>query len=156
MLLAAAGPAVAQVSSAASAQKGGAPAAAASAVPAASTSNPLTYRSVFDGYRSFSDQQVVSWRDANNLVGRIGGWQAYAREGQDGAAVEGSSPAANDGVPTMPSGHAGHGGMTMKPAASAPSRAPGRTASSPAPAKVLPSPAKPASGAGGHSGHHSP
>ena len=132
-LLAPAGPALAQASSAASASKTSPPATAASAAPASGTSNPLTYRSAFDGYRPFSDQPTVSWREANDLVGCIGGWQAYAREGQGGAAAEGSSPA------------------------SAPmSRAPGRPGSSPAPAKVTPSPAKPASGAGGHFGHHSP
>jgi hypothetical protein len=81
------------------------PSSAASAVALGSA---LTYRSTFEGYRGFAEQPVVSWREANDLVGRIGGWQAYAREGQ--------------------------GGMTMKP----------------------PSPTKPASGAGGHSGHHSP
>jgi len=111
-LLAPADPALAQASSAASASKTSPPAAAASAAPASGTSNPLTYRSAFDGYRPFSDQPILSWREANDLVGRIGGWQAYAREGQGGP--------------------------------------------SPTPAKITPSPAKPASGAGGHSGHHTP
>lgn len=43
------------------------------------------YRSAFDGYRAYDDPRLLAWRDANDLVGRIGGWKAYAREsaGQD-------------------------------------------------------------------------
>ena len=103
MLLAAAGSAKVQASSA-SASKGSAPAAAASAAPASGTSNPLTYRSVFDGYRPFSDQPVVSWREANDLVGRIGGWRAYAREGQGDPGRSPAQPASGAG------GHSGHHG----------------------------------------------
>lgn len=38
------------------------------------------YASAFDGYRRFDDQKVQPWREANDTVGRIGGWRAYARE----------------------------------------------------------------------------
>ncbi len=40
----------------------------------------LSYRSAFEGYRAYDEPQLSSWREANELVGRIGGWQAYARE----------------------------------------------------------------------------
>lgn len=50
--------------------------------PAAAASGSAGYRSAFEGYRGFGEQPVESWREANDLVGRIGGWQAYAREGQ--------------------------------------------------------------------------
>lgn len=69
-----------------------APARAASA-PAehdARAKSPLrgSYRSAFEGYRSFSDPPAVSWREANDTVGRIGGWRAYAREAHEPAAPE--------------------------------------------------------------------
>jgi hypothetical protein len=34
----------------------------------------------------------MPWREANDLVGRIGGWQAYAREGQGGPSATGTGP----------------------------------------------------------------
>lgn len=61
------------------------PSAPAASPPARSGSSPApatqaTHRSAFDGYRRFDDQKVQSWREANDQVGRIGGWRAYARE----------------------------------------------------------------------------
>jgi hypothetical protein len=67
------------------------------------------YQSAFHGYRRFDDQKVLPWRDANDNVGRIGGWQAYAREsaGDEPAAAK---PAAQPA--SMPhdgrTGHDGH------------------------------------------------
>jgi hypothetical protein len=78
-----------------------APAGSASAAVAAGR---LPYRSDFEGYRGFTDQPVLSWREANDRVGRIGGWQAYARDSQNGAA--GAPPAASS--PAERSGHSGH------------------------------------------------
>lgn len=52
------------------------------------------YRSAFDGYPPFNDPPAVSWREANDTVGRIGGWRAYAREAQ-GAPAQPASPAAS-------------------------------------------------------------
>lgn len=85
-----------------------------------------TYRSAFDGFRRFADQPVGSWREANDTVGRVGGWRAYARE------AEGKGPAES------------HGGMQMQPVERAATVQP--AASSPGPA---PAPAK------GHAGHGS-
>jgi hypothetical protein len=53
-----------------------------------------TYRSAFRGYRTPAEDVVTSWRDANDLVGRIGGWRVYAREAQE--------PASRDQTPTAP------------------------------------------------------
>lgn len=92
----------------------------ASAASAASASG-MGYRSAFEGYRAFKDQPVQPWREANDLVGQIGGWQAYAREGQGGPPA-GSGPGASgpSSAPSMP----GMPGMRMPPSASpAPSRA---------------------------------
>ncbi|PUE58551.1 hypothetical protein B9Z44_02405 [Limnohabitans curvus] len=40
----------------------------------------LHYQSAISGYKSYSDQKVLSWREANDRVGQIGGWRAYAKE----------------------------------------------------------------------------
>ena len=94
----------------------------ASAAPPASAS-VMGYRSAFDGYRSFKDQPVQPWREANDLVGRIGGWQAHAREGQGGP-MAGSAPGPSGpaSAPSMP----GRPGMRMPSSAPA---APARAAS---------------------------
>ncbi len=42
------------------------------------------YRSAWSGYRPFADEKVISWKDANDEVRRIGGWRAYLRESQSG------------------------------------------------------------------------
>lgn len=56
---------------------------AATAAPAApaALATPV-YRSVFSQYRRFDEQPMSPWAEANETVGRIGGWRAYAREAQ--------------------------------------------------------------------------
>ncbi len=55
---------------------------------------PVTYRSAFAGYRPNVEEKVGSWRDANDSVGRIGGWRVYAKEAREPEApAEGSKPA---------------------------------------------------------------
>lgn len=39
-----------------------------------------SFQSVLISYRPFVDQDLESWRDANDRVGQIGGWRAYAKE----------------------------------------------------------------------------
>lgn len=41
---------------------------------------PVTYQSPLQSYRAFQPQTPDDWREANDTVGRIGGWQAYAAE----------------------------------------------------------------------------
>lgn len=110
--------------------------AAAVPVPRAASS------SAFEGYKRFDDQPVGSWRDANDTVGRLGGWQAYAREAQGhGASADSASP-----LPIP----AEHGTTGLRPGAGtvAPlmpaASSPGPSA---APAKKAPA---------GHSGHRMP
>jgi hypothetical protein len=75
--------------------------------PAARAQQPRAhvYRSAFEGYRPFGDEPAVPWREANDAVGRIGGWRAYAREAQEPAAPDraASQPAAR------PNAQGGHG-----------------------------------------------
>jgi len=59
---------------------------------------PLVHRSALSSYRRTGgeDPPATAWREANDTVGRIGGWRAYAREAQAGAtpAPAASSPPA--------------------------------------------------------------
>ena len=69
------------------------PAQAASSYSTAPQESPpaaMDPAAVFSAYRPYADQEVSSWREANDEVGRIGGWQAYAREAQ--APVDSSEP----------------------------------------------------------------
>jgi hypothetical protein len=40
----------------------------------------LQYTSPLGAYQAYTDEPVQSWREANDRVGRIGGWRTYARE----------------------------------------------------------------------------
>ena len=156
---------------------------AAPLASAAASAGVSSYRSAFEGYRPLTDQPVLPWRESNDVVGRIGGWQTYAREGQGDAAAgtaEVPAPAAAQGKPAMPATPgrpAGHEGMKMPPPGSAahaplapmgsdsnPSKTPMKIpasrpdpAGSTAPPKATAAPAA-ASDAmpGGHTGHKQP
>ena len=91
-------PVLLAVSAAAAAQPASLPAQRmAASAPSSESSASSSYRSAFAGYRPFSEQPLTPWRQANNAVAQIGGWQAYAREGQG---KESDAPAAA-GKPTM-------------------------------------------------------
>lgn len=77
---------------------------AASAAAAQMQAAPGEYRSAFEGYQPYSETKMVPWTAANDTVGQIGGWRAYAKEAAEGQGQ----------------GHAGH----AAPAASAPKPAP--------------------------------
>lgn len=40
----------------------------------------LDYQSPLNNYRGLGDEPMHNWREANELVGRIGGWRTYAQE----------------------------------------------------------------------------
>jgi hypothetical protein len=40
----------------------------------------VTYKSPIEDYKAFVDEKVTSWKAANDKVGQIGGWRAYAKE----------------------------------------------------------------------------
>jgi hypothetical protein len=65
-----------------------APAGPDPADPAAVTP-PAAYLPVFGGYQPYADQAVGNWREANDAVGRIGGWREYAREAETPAPAAG-------------------------------------------------------------------
>lgn len=71
---------------------------------------PTSFRSAFEGYRPFTEEKALSWKDANDTVGQIGGWRAYAREVQESNAADGTRAAPVAPVaPGAANPHAGHG-----------------------------------------------
>jgi hypothetical protein len=42
----------------------------------------VSYASPIADYLPFVDEKVTSWKAANDKVGQIGGWRAYAKEAQ--------------------------------------------------------------------------
>lgn len=76
----------------------------------AAAAPPVVYQPVFGGYQPYTDQPVGNWRDANDAVGRIGGWREYAREVEADAAPGAPQPAGAKPAP-------GAAGATPKPAA---------------------------------------
>lgn len=128
----------------------------ASAPAAPASASPMAYRSAFEGYKGLTEQPVQPWRESNDTVGRIGGWQSYAREGQGGP-VAGSAPAPDaKGKAGMPAGHDGMkmpsaegSALPMAPAASSPGAAKG---SARAPLRRAKAPAASASMPAGHMG----
>ncbi|AKJ30706.1 hypothetical protein [Caldimonas brevitalea] len=108
-----------------------------------------TYRSAFEGYPRYADEPVVSWKEANDHVGRIGGWRTYAAEaaGEQGGghAGHGAAPASSGQTPPR-AGTAN----TEKPFGQTEMTTPPKTAPKPSPAPAASQPAAPA----GHSQHH--
>ena len=79
---------------------------------------PIPYESVFRSYRPFTDEKIVSWRATNDLVQKLGGWQAFARDkvpdippvtapAEEPAAKAPNVPV-TPGPPAKPAGHGGH------------------------------------------------
>lgn len=88
------------------AQAGPSAPAAADPLDARAVVPPAAYESAFRHYRGHADIGLKPWKAANDEVGRIGGWRAYAREAaRDSAAVE---PNAQAPVPHQPGAHHGH------------------------------------------------
>lgn len=94
---------------AAAQQAGGSPPGRQTAVPRSSQSpGPVPiYRSAFEGYKPLNEQPVLSWRESNDVVGRVGGWQAYAREGQGSAAASSAGAASTSTPAVSPDAHTG-------------------------------------------------
>lgn len=63
----------------------------------------LSYTSPLNAYQAYTDQPVQSWQDANDTVGRIGGWRTYAREAR-------TAEPAKDSAPAAPAHEGHHGG----------------------------------------------
>lgn len=72
--------------------------------PQSSLPTKLQYSSAIGPYQAYADQQVQSWREANDRVGEIGGWRTYAKEIKTGepASAKDAAPASDP--------HSGHHG----------------------------------------------
>jgi hypothetical protein len=66
----------------------------------------LSYKSALEGYRPFTDDKPIPWKEANETVRQRGGWKAYAEEAAGGAGGSASE---------TPAAHQGHA-MPMPPA----------------------------------------
>lgn len=85
----------------------GTPAASPGAAPASAPQGPGDYRSALEGYQPYGETKMVPWKAANDTVGQIGGWRAYAKEaaerqgqtGQAAPAVGAPKPAASQAKP---------------------------------------------------------
>lgn len=70
------------------------------------------YFSIFSNYQPYKEQPLLPWREANDNVGKIGGWRFYAREAQQpDAAPPSSEPHRHppSGAPGAVDNHAEHG-----------------------------------------------
>ena len=81
---------------------------AASSAPVAAEGAGLAYRSAFEGYRGFTDQPVGSWRRANDDAGRSGGGHGPAMPAGHGGMRMGPAASAPVAPPKAPAGHSGH------------------------------------------------
>lgn len=57
---------------------------------------PVGYESPLQNYRGFEPQTPRNWREANDTVGRIGGWQAYSAEVWEASQSEGGGEDADN------------------------------------------------------------
>jgi hypothetical protein len=62
---------------------------------------PLRFSSTLRSYRGFIDEPIASWREANDTVLRIGGWQAYGRESREALRAP-APPAPRAAAPAAP------------------------------------------------------
>lgn len=69
----------------------------------------LHYNSPLKAYQRFSEPPLDDWRQANELVGRIGGWRTYAQEPWEQPADNMAMPPAE---PAATNPHSQHGGMS--------------------------------------------
>ena len=72
----------------------------------------LSYSSVFKNYHGYREEAVASWQEANDTVGRIGGWRAYLEEAaQPSQPVFSLPPQPASASSKDPDNHSGHGGV---------------------------------------------
>ena len=60
---------------------------------------PAPYRSAMEGYKPYTDEKIVDWKQANDTTGRIGGWREYAKEAQQTDARDAGNKPAPDVKP---------------------------------------------------------
>lgn len=90
---------------------------AAPTAPASPQKAPVTqatapaFQSAFEGYKPYADEKTGNWVEANDTVGKIGGWRVYAREANAPDAAAGNAASTKpEPAKGMPGSHMGHGG----------------------------------------------
>lgn len=79
------------------------------------THSPVDYRSTFSRYQKFTEQPLLSWREASDVVEKIGGWRFYAREANHTDAADTTTDPKTH-QPVVPStGTDPHSGHEVKP-----------------------------------------
>jgi hypothetical protein len=72
----------------------------------------VNYASPIADYKAFVDEKITPWKAANDKVGQIGGWRAYAKEAQQPdntpAPATMQKPVGSSGDAMKPDPHAGH------------------------------------------------
>ena len=68
----------------------------------------VVYRSALQGYRPYADTEPGSWIEANDRVGRIGGWRVYAKEAREPQAPAAGASAPQEAAKPAPAAHSGH------------------------------------------------
>lgn len=63
---------------------------------------PTAHRSALGAYRPAHEVAVGSWKEANDLVTRIGGWRVYLREATQPEPAAPALPASGPGRPAQP------------------------------------------------------
>ena len=79
-----------------------APSTSSSASAAMTREAPSTYRSAFEGYKPYTDEKIIDWKQANDSTGKIGGWREYAKEAQQSDAADAGAKPAPDVKPAKP------------------------------------------------------
>ena len=69
-------------------------------------SAPPAFRSALEGYKPYTDEKTVNWKEANDSAARIGGWRAYAKEASQ---PEGGAKPQQPDARAKPDPHGGHG-----------------------------------------------
>ena len=76
---------------------------------------PVVYVSPLMQYQPLGDEQVTSWKAANDLVEKIGGWRVYTKEAQEptSATEQAGRPSGQPAPQTNPPAQGGHSGHQM-------------------------------------------
>lgn len=101
-------PAITLVAHAQSSANADKPAARPNPLDAKADVPSVIYRSALQGYRPYADTEPGSWTEANDRVGRIGGWRVYAKEAREPQAPAAGASAPQEPAKPAPAAHSGH------------------------------------------------
>ena len=74
----------------------------ATPAPAPQASPPPAFRSAMDGYKPYTEEATVNWKEANDAAARIGGWRVYAKEARQAQAPEAAPSGDARNAPAKP------------------------------------------------------